>query len=83
MIRFYARAKTRGFLCSLDRHRFSPCRSPQRYQPIGSGHHVFRVKAIGYSGLRGPVTTEPFIIYPLCGPVFHSDSRRGSGKICA
>jgi hypothetical protein len=83
LIRFYARAKTRGFLCSLDRHRFSPCRSPKRYEPVGSGHHLFRVKAIGYSGLRGPVTSEPFVIYPLCGPVFHRESRRGSGKICA
>jgi hypothetical protein len=83
MVRFYARAKTNGFLCSLDRDRFSHCRSPKRYQPVGSGHHVFRVRAIGYSGLRGPVTTEPFIIYPLCGPVFHRARRRGSGKICA
>jgi len=64
-IRFYAHGRPRGYLCRLDHHRFRRCRSPKRY-PIGIGHHVFRVRAIGYTGLRGPITIERFTVDPLC-----------------
>ena len=64
-VRFYARAETRGFLCRLDRHHFRPCHSPTHYH-VGDGEHVFRVRAIGYSGLRGPVASERFTVGPVC-----------------
>ncbi|HEY5052397.1 MAG TPA: hypothetical protein VII45_03210 [Solirubrobacterales bacterium] len=67
LIRFYSRDGARGFLCKLDQHGFRPCRSPKHYR-VGVGHHVFRVRAIGYTGLRGPATGERFTIYPLCSP---------------
>jgi hypothetical protein len=72
LIRFYSRDGARGFLCKLDHHGFRPCRSPMHY-PVGVGHrvaahHVFRVRAIGFTGLEGPVTVERFTIYPLCSP---------------
>lgn len=57
--RFYAKTKTKGFLCKRDQGRYRPCRSPQRYWvPIGK--HVLRVRAIGPTGLRGPVAKVHF-----------------------
>lgn len=58
-LRPYGRAY--GFLCSLDRRRFRPCRSPLRiYAKVGS--HVLRARAIGATGLRGPVARHRFKI---------------------
>ena len=68
-IRFYAHGRARGFLCSFDRRPFHRCRSPKRYHHVGSGKHVFAVRAIGVSGLRGPVTREVLTVAPVCGPV--------------
>lgn len=56
---FYSRDGARGFLCKRDRGPYRPCRSPLRYwAPIG--RHVLRVRAIGPTGLRGPVAIERF-----------------------
>ncbi len=65
LVRFYSRDGARGFLCKLDRGHFRPCRSPKRY-PVGDGNHVFRVRAIGFSGLRGPVAIERFTVGNIC-----------------
>jgi hypothetical protein len=65
VIRFFSREGPRGFLCKLDRGRFRPCRSPKRY-PIRDGNHVIRVRAIGFTGLRGPVAVERFTVGPVC-----------------
>jgi hypothetical protein len=53
--RFYAqhRAPVRGFLCKIDRRALKPCQSPKAYR-VGIGRHHFRVRAIGWSGLKGP-----------------------------
>jgi hypothetical protein len=66
LIRFYARGRVRRFMCRFD-HRgpFRRCRSPKRYR-VGVGRHVFRVRAIGVTGLRGPVTRERIVIPQLC-----------------
>ena len=63
MIRFYANGKVRRFACKLDRRPFRPCRSPKRY-PVGIGKHVFKVRATGVTGLKGPVTRATFKIRP-------------------
>jgi hypothetical protein len=65
LVRFYSRDGARGFLCKLDRSHFRPCRSPRRYR-VRDGNHVFRARAIGYTGLRGPVAVERFTIGPIC-----------------
>jgi serpin B len=54
--RFHVKRKyqVRGYACSFDGHRMHPCRSPQRFR-VGVGHHHFRVAAIGWTGLRGPM----------------------------
>lgn len=57
--RFYSRDGARGFLCRRDRGRWHPCHSPLRYW-VRPGHHVLRVRAIGQTGLRGPVASLRF-----------------------
>jgi hypothetical protein len=59
VIRFYTRTKSRGFRCRHDASPWRPCRSPDRFR-AALGHHVFRVRAIGPTGLMGPVTTDHF-----------------------
>jgi len=38
------------FRCTLDRARFSPCRSPRTYRNLRPGWHLFRVQAIDRLG---------------------------------
>lgn len=53
--------RVRGFVCRLDRRRFRPCRSPLRiYAKVG--RHVLRARAIGMTGLKGPVAKKRFAI---------------------
>src|SRR5215218_8744885 len=69
--RFYARhAQVRGFVCRIDNRPLRRCRSPKHYR-VGVGRHVFRVRAIGWTGLRGPLAKWPFEVchptpYPAC-----------------
>ncbi|MGN6201114.1 MAG: hypothetical protein ACTHNY_01740 [Solirubrobacterales bacterium] len=58
--RFHAIGKARGFECRLDKRRFRGCRSPKVYKHVSLGRHVFRVRAIGSTGLRGPIAKELF-----------------------
>jgi hypothetical protein len=53
--------RVRGFLCRLDRKKFRPCRSPLRVF-AKLGHHVLRARAVGLTGLRGPVAKARFAI---------------------
>ncbi|TMK58524.1 MAG: hypothetical protein E6G51_01870 [Actinobacteria bacterium] len=39
-----------SFQCSLDRAKFKPCASPQRYRIQKPGKHLFRVRAIDPAG---------------------------------
>jgi serpin B len=54
--RFHVKPKfqVRGFVCSFDHRKMHRCRSPQRFR-VGLGRHHFRVAAIGWTGLRGPI----------------------------
>jgi hypothetical protein len=52
----------RRFRCRIDRRRFKTCRSPKAYR-VGTGRHVFRVRAIGLTGFTGPVTKHAFRVY--------------------
>jgi len=69
---FYARkhVQVRGFVCKLDGRPVKGCVSPKRYR-VGTGHHVFRVRAIGWTGLKGPPEVARFRVchptpYPNC-----------------
>ena len=65
--RFFARnrAQVRGFLCKLDDRRAKRCRSPKNYR-VGRGKHRFSVRAIGWTGLKGPAEVDRFEVgaYP-------------------
>jgi hypothetical protein len=69
--RFYVRhAQVRGFVCRIDNRPLRRCRSPKHYR-VGVGRHIFRVRAIGWSGLRGPAARWSFEVchptpYPAC-----------------
>lgn len=64
---FYSREGARGFVCSRDGGRWRHCHSPLRYW-APRGRHVFRVRAIGRTGLRGPIATLRFRVV---GPRIH------------
>jgi hypothetical protein len=59
--RFYANSPTRGFICKRDRHPYRHCESPVSHW-VARGRHVFRVRAIGMTGLKGPVALDRFKI---------------------
>ncbi len=61
--RFYVRGQVRGFVCKLDRRPYRACHSPVRVW-ADRGRHVFRVRAIGTTGLRGPVAADRFRVLP-------------------
>jgi hypothetical protein len=65
---FFARkhVQVRGFACKLDGRPVKRCRSPKAYT-VGIGKHVFRVRAIGWTGLRGPAEVARF---EVCHPTF-------------
>lgn len=49
--------QVRGYVCSFGRGKLRTCRSPRRYR-VGPGHYRLRVRAVGWTGLRGPVAEE-------------------------
>jgi len=53
--RFYAldHVQIRGFVCKIDRRPFRRCHSPKSYR-MGFGKHTVRVRAIGWTGAKGP-----------------------------
>jgi hypothetical protein len=64
--RFFAmdHAFVRGFVCRLDGQKPKRCGSPKTHR-VGLGRHVFRVRAIGWSGLKGPAAVSRF---KVCHP---------------
>jgi hypothetical protein len=61
--RFHANGRVRGFVCKRDRGPYRSCRSPLRYW-VPLGPHVLQVRAIGLTGLRGPVAMIRFYANP-------------------
>jgi len=72
--RFFARnhVQVRGFACKLDGRPLRRCRSPKTYH-VGYGHHVFRVRAIGWTGLKGPAEVDRFRV---CHPTRYPDCEK-------
>ena len=56
LARFFARGGNSGFACKIDKGRYRRCRSPKRFH-LDRGRHVFRVRAIGVTGKRGPAAS--------------------------
>jgi hypothetical protein len=59
--------KTAHFKCRLSGRHYRPCRSPRRYR-VGKGTHLFRVRAIGTGGIKGPPTSFHFRVGRLTEP---------------
>jgi hypothetical protein len=57
--RFFTRTKSRGFRCRQDGGPWYRCKSPHRFR-AAIGHHAFRVRAIGPTGLEGPIAGAHF-----------------------
>jgi hypothetical protein len=64
--RFFAarHASVRGYVCKLDRRPYKPCRSPKVYR-VGIGKHMFKVRAVGWTGYRGKAAYDSF---KVCRP---------------
>jgi hypothetical protein len=56
--------QVRGFSCKIDRRPTKRCRSPKAFT-VGLGKHIFRVWAIGWTGLRGKMA---FAKFEVCHP---------------
>ena len=52
--RFKANQQGSTFRCKLDGGSFRKCRSPKVYRHLMPGKHVFRVRAIGPTGVLDP-----------------------------
>lgn len=65
LVRFFARGRTGGFVCKFDKRPYRRCSSPKRY-PVKIGRHVFKVRAIGVTGLRGPAASAVIRITKPC-----------------
>jgi hypothetical protein len=52
--RFNASVGGSTFQCRLDGQPFRVCGSPKTYKGLAEGRHVFRVRAIGPTGLVDP-----------------------------
>lgn len=56
--------QVRGFTCKIDDRPVKRCRSPKVFT-VGLGKHVFRVWAIGWTGLKGKMAYAKF---EVCHP---------------
>jgi hypothetical protein len=80
LLRFYADGPTRRFECRLDGRRLPSCRSPLRVGRIGRGVHSIGVRAVGRTGLRGPVARARLYVGKVCrGPHQRQTCLTGAG----
>jgi hypothetical protein len=68
LMRFHAKGPLRRFECQIDNRGFHPCRSPKRYAAIGRGVHSIGVRAVGVTGLRGPLARKRIYVGEICRP---------------
>jgi hypothetical protein len=80
LVRFYAKGPLKSYECQLDRDGFHRCRSPKRYSGIGQGVHKIAVRAVGLTGLRGPVAVRNFFVGKYCATNYCLE---GAGEIPA
>ncbi len=79
--RFRAIGRAVGFRCKTRGHRYRPCGSPLRYRAKG-GPHVFKVRAIGAGGLKGPPASFHFRVGAMLEPA-PAGSCRGRPSLLA
>ncbi|MBS1893814.1 MAG: hypothetical protein JST59_21150, partial [Actinobacteria bacterium] len=59
-IRFSASEAGSTFRCKLDNRKWQSCRSPYMTPKLALGRHVFKLKAVGTTGLVGKPATKSF-----------------------
>ncbi|HET9197982.1 MAG TPA: NosD domain-containing protein [Solirubrobacterales bacterium] len=47
-----------GFECKLDKGKFKKCKSPKTYKKLKPGKHVFKVRAVGPTGVKDPTPAK-------------------------
>jgi CSLREA domain-containing protein len=47
-----------SFECKLDKGKFKKCRSPKSYKKLKPGKHVFKVRAVGPTGVKDPTPAK-------------------------
>jgi hypothetical protein len=55
LFRFFSHAPVRRFECKVNRGRFRTCSSPERFRIGKKGTYAIRIRAVGKTGLRGPI----------------------------
>ena len=65
--------QVRGFSCKIDDRPAKRCKSPKSFT-VGLGKHVFRVWAIGWTGLKGKMA---FAKFEVCHPRSRGFACRG------
>lgn len=66
LFRFFAHALVRRFECKLNRRPFRACKSPERFRVGRKGTYAIRIRAVGRTGLRGPVKGKRIRIGERC-----------------
>jgi hypothetical protein len=62
VFRFVDKVPGATYLCSLDKSRFKPCRSPKTYRHLKFGRHVFQVKSVHAGGIESAIRKATFIV---------------------
>jgi hypothetical protein len=57
-VRFFANGPVRRFECRVNRRRFRACRSPEHFRVGQKGTYAIRIRAVGKTGLPGPVAVK-------------------------
>ena len=78
--RFRSIGRAARFKCRIDRRRLTTCKSPKRYR-LHRGNFVFKVYAVGPTGLRGPAARYRFRVGPLLEPGPQQTCPPGEGQV--
>lgn len=77
-VRFFANGPVRRFECEFNGRRFHRCHSPTRFPVRGRGDFAIRIRAVGRTGLRGPVAIKRYWVGEKCT---RSYCLKGSGEL--
>jgi hypothetical protein len=77
-VRFFANGPVRRFECNFHGRRFHRCHSPAQFRVRRKGDFSVRIRAVGRTGLRGPVAIKRYWVGEKCTPSY---CLRGSGEL--
>jgi hypothetical protein len=77
-VRFFANGPVRRFECQVNHRQFHRCHSPEHFEVGKKGAYAVRVRAVGMTGLRGPVAVKRFWMGTRC---FHGQCFSPDGEL--